>query len=46
MTAEHALHGSSMTDLDQDSEETWEDGDDASAYRVAAARPCRLITAK
>lgn len=46
MAAEHALHGSSMTDLDQDSEETWADGDHTSSYRAAAARPCRLITAK
>jgi hypothetical protein len=37
MAAEHAFHGSSMTDLDQDSEETCEAGDDASSYRAAAA---------
>lgn len=46
MAAEHALHGSSMADRDQDSEETWEAGDDASSYRAAAARPSRLITTK
>jgi hypothetical protein len=46
MAAEHALHGSSPADRDQDSEYTWEDGDAASSYRAAAARPCRLITAK
>jgi hypothetical protein len=43
MAAEHALHGSSMTVLDQDSEETWEDGDDTSFYQAAADRPCRLV---
>ncbi|MFD7476286.1 DUF5994 family protein [Streptomyces sp. NPDC059837] len=46
MAAEHALHGSSMTDLDQDSEETCAAGDDTSFYRAAVARPCRLTTAK
>ncbi|WP_329530710.1 DUF5994 family protein [Streptomyces sp. NBC_01450] len=46
MAAEHALHGSSMTALNQNSEETWEDGDHTSFYRAAAARPCRLIMAK
>jgi hypothetical protein len=46
MAAEHTLHGSSMTALNQDSEETWEDGDHTSFYQAAAARPCRLITAK
>jgi hypothetical protein len=46
MAAEHALHGSSITALDQDSEEMWEDGGDTSSYRAAAARPCRLIATK
>ncbi|MFG2858819.1 DUF5994 family protein [Streptomyces mirabilis] len=45
MAAEHALHGSSMTALDQDSAEKGEDGDDTSSYRADADRPCRLITA-
>ncbi|MEU9538189.1 DUF5994 family protein [Streptomyces mirabilis] len=44
MAAEHTLHGSSTTVLDQDSEETWEDGDDTSSYQAAADRSCRLIT--
>ncbi|MET7976797.1 DUF5994 family protein [Streptomyces mirabilis] len=43
MAAEHALHGSSMTVLDQDSEETWEDADGTSSYQAAADRPCRLV---
>ncbi|MEU9288451.1 DUF5994 family protein [Streptomyces sp. NPDC048275] len=46
MAAEHALHGRSMADRDQDSEETWANGDDASSYQAAGARPSRLITAK
>ncbi|MCX4576471.1 DUF5994 family protein [Streptomyces sp. NBC_01571] len=46
MAAELALHAGSMADGDQDSEEAWEDGDDASSYRAAAARPGPLITAK
>ncbi|MER5469062.1 DUF5994 family protein [Streptomyces sp. NPDC002935] len=46
IAAENALHGDSMADQDQDSEETWEDGDDASSYWTADARPSLLITAK
>jgi hypothetical protein len=46
MAAEHALHGSSMTVLDQDSEEGEEKRvhrDDPSSCQAAADRPCRLL---
>lgn len=45
IAAEHALHGGSVTDRDQDSEEPWEEGDDASSCRTAGARTSLLITA-
>ncbi|MET9893213.1 DUF5994 family protein [Streptomyces sp. NPDC006465] len=46
MAAEHTLHGDSLADRPQDSEETWRDRHDASPYRAATARRSRLITAK
>ncbi|PIB04108.1 DUF5994 family protein [Streptomyces dengpaensis] len=44
MAAEQALHGSSVADRDQDSEETREDEGGALSYPVAVARSSRLIT--